>query len=206
MTNRSKIRTFFNSKRKDFEYIEEYKKNKIFFNDLLQNGRREDIEFVLEIKISHYISPLNNEGFYTEALTELEGIENYLEKIRTHSKLYKLYVEACIFQRGLCLGRLKRYKESNIEFAKLLEKHPTNDNFIDWYKTNKKKNFTRYSDLGATVGFGTFALILLIEFVNSELHFPPKIRSYMLLIGVISIVMPYIMDKIIDSEKIEINK
>ncbi|MPQ49110.1 hypothetical protein GCQ56_19090 [Marinifilum sp. N1E240] len=206
MTNRSKIKTFFNSNRKDFEYIEEYKKNKIFFNDLLQNGRREDIEFVLEIKISNYISPLSREGFYTEALKELEGIEIYLEKIRTHSKLYKLHIEACIFQRGLCLGRLKRYKESNIEFEKLLEKHPTNDNYIDWYKTNKKKNLNRYFELGAMISFGTYLLILLMEFVNSELHFPSKIKGYILFIGATSIVLPHIIDKIIDSEKIEMNK
>ena len=147
MTTKGKLQAFFNTEKEELKLIEKYEENIIFFNDLLKNGHKEDIEFVIPIKIHNYADSLISKGYYTKAFKVLDEIEKDLQKIKGQSKYYEMYSELAIFLKGVCLGRLKKYRESNKYFEQLVKKRsindkPSNDRYIDWYKSNKKSRAT----------------------------------------------------------------
>lgn len=201
MNNKSKLQVFFDSKQDNAQYIEKYEENIRFFNDLLQNGRKEDVEYVIPIKMYKYADPLNLTGNFQKSLTVLYEIDNDLERIKGQSKWYKQYFEGVTFLKGVCLGRLKRYKDSNVEFKKLLLKNPSNDNYIDWYKSNKKNEIEKVLNRIATVGLTYYFLVIFADFMGIEIG-NIILREIGLAIALLSFVTSYIWRKIIDKKKI----
>jgi hypothetical protein len=162
MNKKSKIKSFFDSKQEYSGYIEKYEENKDFFNDLLENGHKEDIEFVIPIKMYKYADPLNQTGFYRKALAVLGEIEYDLDRLKGKSKFYNQYSESVIFLKGVCLGKLRKYSKSNIEFRKLLLKSNI-ENYVHWYKSNKKKAIARILDWISIIGGAYYFIILGLE-------------------------------------------
>jgi tetratricopeptide (TPR) repeat protein len=202
MNRKSKIKAFFDSKQEKATYIDKYEENLDFFNDLLINGHKEDIEFVIPITMYNYADSLNQTGNYSKALTVLLEVEKDLEKIRGQSKWYNQYLEGVTFLKGVCLGRLKRYKDSNVEFEKVLRKNPTNDNFIDWYKSNKKNEIGRILDRIAVVAVGYYVIVVIADFLGYEIE-NIVVRDIGLVVGLISFVVSYLWKKMIDKKPLK---
>lgn len=205
MNTKSKIKSFFDSKQEYFQYIEKYEENKDFFNDLLKNGYKEDIEFVIPIKMYKYADSLNQTGNYIKSLAILREIETDLEKLKGQSKFYNQYSESVIFLKGVCLARLKKYNKSNIEFKKLLDKKENKENFQNWYKLNKKKSIARILDWIAISGGTYYFIILGLEiFKLKQENF--IVRDIGLAVGVTAIAASYLWKKITDKKAIEFKK
>jgi tetratricopeptide (TPR) repeat protein len=203
MNTKSKLQTFFNSKRENFEYIEMYEKNKDYFNELLKNGHADDIEFALSIKMFNYADPLNHSGDYKKALTVLYEIERDLDKIKGLSKWYKKYFEHVIFLKGVCLGRLKKYNASNIEFKKILKIHPSNDKYMDWYKSNLENRIINILNTIAIIGVSYYLCIIVFEFTGFKIK-NIVVRHIGFGVAIISYLLTLIIGKIIKMKKIEI--
>ena len=203
MNSKNKLRTFFDSNQDNEKYIQKYEENKDFFNDLLTTGHKEDIEFVLPIKLYKYADPLNKTGNYKKALSIISEVENDLNKIKGQSKYYNQFLEGVTFLSGVCLGKLKRYRESNKEFEKLLRINPSNKNFIGWYKTNKKNAISRIKNRVIQIGIIFYLAVLLIEMSNDEIKLF-LIREIGLVIAFVAMGISYILKKKIDKQKIVI--
>ena len=203
MNSKNKLRTFFDSNQDNKKYIQKYEENKDFFNDLLTTGHKEDIEFVLPIKLYKYADPLNKTGNYKKALSIISEVENDLNKIKGQSKYYNQFLEGVTFLSGVCLGKLKRYRESNKEFEKLLRINPSNKNFIGWYKTNKKNAISRIKNRVIQIGIIFYLAVLLIEMSNDEIKLF-LIREIGLVIAFVAMGISYILKKKIDKQKIVI--
>jgi len=201
MNSKSKLQVFFDSKQDNAQYIEKYEENIKFFNDLLQNGRKEDVEYVIPIKMYKYADPLNLTGNFQKSLTILYEIDNDLERIKGQSKWYKQYFEGVTFLKGVCLGRLKRYKDSNVEFKKLLLKNPSNDNYIDWYKSNKKNDIERVLNWISAIGLTYYLLVIFADFVGIEVE-NIILREIGIAVALLSFLTSYVWKKIIDKKKI----
>ena len=197
MNSKNKLRTFFDSNQDNEKYIQKYEENKDFFNDLLTTGHKEDIEFVLPIKLYKYADPLNKTGNYKKALSIISEVENDLNKIKGQSKYYNQFLEGVTFLSGVCLGKLKRYRESNKEFEKLLRINPSNKNFIGWYKTNKKNAISRIKNRVIQIGIIFYLAVLLIEMSNDEIKLF-LIREIGLVIAFVAMGISYILKKKID--------
>ncbi|HZK96875.1 MAG TPA: hypothetical protein VFC67_21935 [Prolixibacteraceae bacterium] len=197
MNSKSKLQVYFDSKRENSEYIDMYEKNLDFFNDLLLSGRKEEIEYVLPIKMFKYADSLNLTGNHKKAFTVLNEIDRDLEKLKGRSKWYNQYFESLTFLKGVCLGRLKKYRKSNIEFEKLLRKKPDNDNFKDWFKTNKKKQIGQIFDSLIIIAMIYYFAILILGFIYTKLdNF--IIRDIGLIIAISSYSISYFWKKTID--------
>lgn len=203
MTTKSKIQTFFDSKQDNSQYIEKYEENILFFNNLLRNGHKEDIEFVIPIKMYKYADPLQETGKYKKALTVLSEIETDLEKLKGQSKWYNQYLEGVTFLKGVCLGRLKKYTDSNKEFEKLLRKDSDNDNFIEWYKSNMKKQISSIFDKIAVIGLIIYLVILFADINGFKIE-NRLIRECGVVIALLAVVTSYIYKRIIDKQSIKI--
>jgi tetratricopeptide (TPR) repeat protein len=203
LNSKNKLRTFFDSNQDNEKYIQKYEENKDFFNDLLTTGHKEDIEFVLPIKLYKYADPLNKTGNYKKALSIISEVENDLNKIKGQSKYYNQFLEGITFLSGVCLGKLKRYRESNKEFEKLLRINPSNKNFIGWYKTNKKNAISRIKNRVIQIGIIFYLAVLLIEMSNDEIKLF-LIREIGLVIAFVAMGISYILKKKIDKQKIVI--
>jgi tetratricopeptide (TPR) repeat protein len=201
MNTKSKLQAFFNSKQDNVQYIEKYEENKDFFNDLLLNGRKEDIEYVIPIKMYKYADPLSSTGNYKKALIILQEIEKDLEKLKGQSKWYNQYLEGVTFLIAVCLGRLKRYNNSNVLFEKLLRKNPTNDNFMDWYKSNKKNEISRLLDRVSIVGVVFYLIALFSNFLGYEIE-NIIIKDIGLVIALLAFTTSYFWKRIIDKKVI----
>lgn len=203
MNSKTKIQLFFDSKHEDIEYIEKYEENIEFFNNLLKNGHKEDIEFVIPIKMYHYADPLNRTGNYSKALTILTEIEIDIEKLKGQSKRYNQFLEGVTFLKGVCLARLKKYKKSNIEFAKILKKNPSNDRYIDWYKSNKKNEIDRIFQAFMILGFGYYFIVLILQFSGHRIE-NLILREIGFATALLAIVVSFVWKKLIDKQTIKL--
>jgi len=203
MNSKTKMQNFFDTKYENIQYIEKYEENIEFFNNLLKNGHKEDIEFVIPIKMYHYADPLNQTGNYSKALTVLTEIEEDIEKLKGQSKRYNQFLEGVTFLKGVCLARLKKYKESNIEFTKLLKKNPTNDRYINWYKSNKKNDIDRLFWIFLILGLGYYLLVIILEFAGHKIE-NLILREIGSAIALLTIVGSFAWKKLIDKQPIKL--
>ena len=86
MTTKGRLKAFFDNEKDEFKLIKKYEENIIFFNDLIKNGHKEDIEFVIPIKMYNYAFPLERKGYYAKAFVVADEIEEDLEKLKGQSK------------------------------------------------------------------------------------------------------------------------
>ena len=100
MTAKEEFQAFFNTETENLKWIEKYEENIVFFNDLLKNGHKEDIEFVLLIKIYNYAFPLQDEGYCKKALSVANEIEKDLERLKGQSQWYEMYLKKVMFLKG----------------------------------------------------------------------------------------------------------
>jgi tetratricopeptide (TPR) repeat protein len=203
MNSKTKIKTFFDSKQENAQYIEKYEENIDFFNNLLKVGHKEDIEFVIPIKMYHYADPLNQTGNYSKALTILTEIETDIERLKGQSKQYNQFLESVTFLKGVCLARLKKYKESNKEFSKILKKNPNNDRYIDWYKSNKKNEIDRLSWAFLILGLGYYFVVLILQFSGHRIE-NIIFREIGLATALLSFLGSFVWKKLIDKQTIKL--
>jgi len=204
MENRSTINKYFDTERSAHDYIEKYEENKNFFNAILQTGRKEDLEFVLPIKIYKYASSLNHDGQYTNALKAIEEIEKDLMKLHSISTRHKLLNESTTFIKGVCLGRLKKYKESNSEFRKILKVNPDNDKYMSWYKSNLISIVDKYLKTIAILSIFFYLTILTLQFFGIKM--PVFVRVIGPIILLTTIASMFLTEKIINKLNLNFKK
>lgn len=195
MNTKTKLKTFFDSEKENAQYIEMYEENIDFFNNLLESGHKEDIEFVIPIKMYKYADPLNKTGDYHKSLVILSEIENDLKKMRGKSKWYNQYYDGMIFLKGVCLGRLKKYSASNKEFEMLLKKKPDNNVFKNWYKSNKKNQRLDLLDKISIIAIIFYLIVLFAGYLGYKID-SLFIRDIGLVISLLAFVTSYIWQKI----------
>ncbi|MDR0865051.1 MAG: hypothetical protein LBO74_08990 [Candidatus Symbiothrix sp.] len=204
MTTKNKLKTFFDTENESLKLIEKYEENIDFFNDLLRNGHKEDVEFVIPIKMYKYADHLQQEGYYTKALSVLDEVEKDLERIKGQSKWYKMYFESMIFHKGVCFGRLKKYKKSNKYFKFLLEQKSMdgkyNDRFVDWYKSNKKHQITDILEKIMVTACIIYVIIAVAKFFGYKMLFIGNVASLVLFL---SAALFFGVGYIIDKQKID---
>jgi len=207
MTTKGKLEAFFNTEKEELKLIEKYEENITFFNDLLKNGHKEDIEYVIPIKILKYADPLIQKGYYTKAFRILDESERELEKIKGQSKWYGMYSEHIIFLKGVCFGRLKKYRESNKYFKQLVNKKPINDRYVDWYKSNKQCQIAEISNFIVIIVMSFYIVSVILSIANiSIIKIPRIVGTFALIIGLLTWVVSYIWRKIIEKQRIKINQ
>jgi len=200
MTTKGKLKIFFDTENEDLKLIEKYEENIIFFNDLLKNGHKEDIEFVIPIKMYKYANPLQRKGYYNKAFQILDEIEKDLEKLKGQSKWHGMYSEGVIFLKGVCWGRLKKYRESNKYFKLLVVKKPINDNFVAWYKSNKKNQIEEISNYIIVVAMVICIICVITNIITFRIPLIVEILAFSILAG--TWIASYIWKKIIDKQEI----
>jgi len=205
MESKKTLKKFFDSNKEKFEYIDMFEKNKNFFNELLKNGHVEDFDFAISVKIFKYADPLNQTGHYKKALSILYEIENDLEKFKGQFKWYKMYSEHTTFLKGVCLGRLKRYRESNVEFKKILELNQNNDRYKEWYKSNMTSQINEILNTIALVGLILFIILIITDFTGPKIE-NKTIKYIIMIVAFIAVTLTYILGKIINRKSIKINK
>ena len=202
MTTKKNLKLFFDTEKEELKLIEKYEENISFFNDLLKNGHKEDIEFVIPIKIYKYADSLQKQGYYTKAFKVLNEIERDLEKLRGRSKWHEMYLEGVVFLKGVCLGRSRKYKDSNKYFKQLLEKKTTNDNFISWYKSNKQYQIEEISNFIVIVAMSIFLMGFILNVTNITTYkIPVIIETTSFIIGGITYISSYFWKRIIKKAK-----
>jgi len=202
MTRKGKLEVFFNTEKEELKLIEKYEENIVFFNDLLKDCHKEDLEYVIPIKMFKYADPLIKKGYYTKAFKVLDEIERDLRKMKGQSKWYEIYSERVIFLKGVCFGRLKKYRESNKYFGQLIKKNPTNDNYIDWYKSNKKSHIDEIFNRIVYISLGAALTCLILDFVKIQNFRVPVIINVLIwAIVLLAFLAPYIWKEIIDKQK-----
>ena len=206
MTTKGKLKAFFDTEKESLKIIEKYEENIVFFNDLLKNGHIEDVEFVIPIKMYNYAFSLDRKGYYTKAFIVANELEKDLEKLRGQSKWYEMYSEGVVFLKGMSLGRLKKYRESNKYFKQLVDKKPTNDNYIDWYKSNKKFHI---EDVFNQIIYIPLSIALICTILNivriQNFRVPNVIEVIAWTTVFFAFITPFIWKKIIDKQKIGLN-
>ncbi len=202
MTTKEKLKKYFDTEQNELKLIEKYEENITFFNELLKNGHKEDLEYVISIKMYNYANSLQKKGYYSKSFKVLNEIEKDLGRIKGLSKWYDMYLEGVLFFKGVCLGRLRKYRESNQYFAKLIKKKPTNDNFVDWYKSNKKHQIEEKSNIIVIIA-GSIAIISIILNVM-KLGVPIIIEVITFTTVVLTWLTSFIWKKIIDKQEIKL--
>ena len=206
MTTKGKLKAFFDTEKESLKLIEKYEENIVFFNDLLKNGHREDVEFVIPIKMYNYAFSLEKKGYYTKAFSVANEIERDLERLRGQSKWYSMYSEGVVFLKGMCLGRLKKYRESNKYFKQLVEKKPTNDNFVDWYKSNKKNQIGKISNVIVIVLMSIYLMSVILSVTNIlPFRIPKIIETLTFLIALTIWIVSYIWRKTINKQRVKLS-
>ena len=204
MNKKSKLKTYFDLKHEDSDYIETYEKNINFFNDLLKTGHTEDIEYVIPIKMYKYADCYNRLNRYKKALEIIDEIESDLEKIKGQSKFYNQYRESLCFLRGVCLGRLKKFRASNDEFLKLLRKPPYNVRYIEWFKSNKQNYIGAIFNKIAIISMIYYFIMLILGFKYKQLdNF--IIRDLGIVIALVSYAISFIWRITIDKSNFSLN-
>ena len=202
MTTKEELQAFFNRENEDRKLIEKYEENTLFFNYLLENSRKEDIEFVTHIKLFKYVDPLLKKGYFTKALKVLDEIVNDLEKIRGQSELYEMYSEQSIFYKGVSFGLLKNHRKSNQYFKQLVKKQPINDNYIGWYKSNKKLHIDRILNRIGIVSLCFVLIFIVLDIVKiQDFKVPVIIEAIFWITLLSSILISFVWKKIIDKRK-----
>jgi len=205
MTKKEELKVFFETERERKKKIARYEENNIFFNHLLKNGNEEDVEFAILIKMYNYASHLQEDGYYKKANSVADEIEKDLERLKGQSELYEMYLEGITFLKGVCLGRLRKHKESNKYFKQLVEKNPTNDNFVDWYKSNKKNQIAKIANTIAMVAISIVIVGIILNYLSiPNLNVPIIISAIMWTVWLLAHLVSYVWRKIIDKQKIKL--
>jgi len=160
MNTKKKLQAFFDAPHDKAQYIHAYEENKAFFDELIRTGRWEEIDFVIPIKLWKYADPLGQTGQYSKALRVLTEVEAALPKLRGRTEWYAMYEESLTFLKAVNLSRLKRYKESNVLFQKLLKGKQVNERYADWYRSNLKSMASGYLEPAMIIG--SICLVLSI--------------------------------------------
>lgn len=197
MTTKKKLQTFFDARHDDAKYIQTYEENLEFFGELLRTGRSEELDFVLPIKLLKYADPLNQTGQYSKALKVLHEVEQDLSKLKGRSKWYEQYEESLMFLKGVCLSRLKRYKQSNQQFGELLSRSRVNENYLNWYRSNRKALIDRYSWPILIGGVAAYLVLQGMEWLDFGPRLP-LVNASVLAIGLLALVIPAILKFFID--------
>ena len=206
MATKEKLEAFFDTEKNGLKLIEKYEENIVFFNNLLESGHEEDVEFVISIKVYNYAFSLQFEGFYNKAFSIACEIEKDLEKLKVQLECYEIYLESITFLKGVCLGRLRKYRESNKYFKQLVEKTPTNDRYIDWYKLNKGYQIEKISNVIAIVALSIYILYFVLSITNIiSFKIPKIIGTLALLIMMTTWAVSYIWIKIINKQRLKLN-
>jgi hypothetical protein len=92
---------------------------------------------LISIKLLKYAVSLRKEYYYTKCLAVLAEVEKVLPLLKGHSDLYEQYHEAFLFNKGVCLRYLKKYRESNVLFKELLRINPDSKLYHEWFTSNR---------------------------------------------------------------------
>lgn len=163
MNTKQKLQAFFDQKHDKAQYIQAYEENKAFFDELLRTGRWEEIDFVIPIKLWKYADSLGQIGQYSKALKVLNEVEAELPKLKGRSKWFGKYQESFTFLKAINLARLKQYKESNELLQKLLAGKQVNENYLNWYRSNKKAMVGRYLQPIMIIAMLCYLILLGLE-------------------------------------------
>lgn len=188
MTTKKKLQAFFDASHDKAQYIQAYEENVEFFNELLHTGRAEELEYVLPIKLLKYADPLGQSGQYTKALRVLGEVERDLPKLRGRSKWHDQYNESLTFLTAVNLARLKRYAESNSHFQKLLSGKRSNENYENWYRSNRKALVDRYLTPIMVLGVLGYLLLFVVEWLVPEWNVT-WVRASLLAIALMALVV-----------------
>ncbi len=168
MNTKKKLQAFFDEPHDKAQYIQAYEENKTYFDELLRTGRWEEIDFVIPIKLWRYADALGQSGQYSKALKVLNEVEADLPKLKGRSRWFPQYEEIHTFLKAFNLARLKRYKESNELFKKLLNGNQKNERYEDWYRSNLKSMASRYLEPAMIIGSICLFLSIVAGWTNAE--------------------------------------
>jgi len=148
---------------------------------------------------------LQKEGYYKKAYSVADEIEKDLEKLNGESEWYEMYSEGVMFLKGLCLGRQRKYRESNKYFKQLVDKKPTNDNFVDWYKSNKENQIGEFFNVTVIVLVSIYLLSVVLSFTNLTFTILENVGVWALPIAFVAWIVSYIWQKIIQKQRLKLD-
>jgi hypothetical protein len=197
MNTKKKLQAFFDQKHDKAQYIQAYEENKAFFDELLRTGRWEEIDFVVPIKLWKYADSLGQIGQYSKALKVLNEVEAELPKLKGRSKWFGKYQESFTFLKAINLARLKQYKKSNELFHKLLAGKQVNENYVNWYRSNKKAMVSRYLQPIMVISMLCYLILLGLEW-SDVVAVSAWMRSVVLTVSLSAFIGTWIYGQWID--------
>ena len=197
MNTKKKLQAFFDEPHDKAQYIQAYEENKAYFDELLRTGRWEEIDFVIPIKLWKYADSLGQIGQYSKALKVLNEVEAELPKLKGRSKWFGKYEESCTFLKAINLARLKRYKESNQLLQKLLSAKRPNENYLNWYRSNKKAMVGRYLQPIMIIAMVCYLILLGLEWADA-VALSPWMRSVALTVSLSAFIGTWVYGQWID--------
>lgn len=195
MDTRKTLKKFFDEKQLPQAYIIKYEENVDFFDKLIATGNTEDKEFALNIKILYYINQLYHYGEYKKALKVIEQTEIELLKLKSTSKLYTVFKDSLTLNKGICLGRRKKYRESNVVMKALLAKKPDNEIYLGWVEGNNTSIFRQYCNVLTIIGFVLYLIFLFFD-TDKQIVQNPFLRRIGLFVIIIALILQYFAPQI----------
>ena len=196
METRESLDNYFQSIQTHEAFIEKYEANADYFNNLLESNNLSDVEFALNIKLLYYINKLYHHGQYNKALKIICQTEKEVHKLKGVSKAYNIFNNTLTFNKGICLGRLKKYRASNIEIKKVLANDPTNDIYIGWIEGNNTSIFRQYNNALAIIG-AIIILTIIVFDSNKEIVQNTILRESGWILMLLSLILYYLAPRII---------
>lgn len=191
MNRKTKLRKFFDSAQTDQAYIQEYEANRTYVEGLISAGHAEDLELFVPYKLFKYADLICSAGRYSQALKLTMEVEDSLKKMRGW-KYHKACSDHAKFLKAVCLGRLKKYGESNRVFKELLSEKGDNEKFEDWYRANQKAQVHRVLDPIIYLGLGFHVLVILLSWTGHWDRDNP-ISELGLLVGLSAFLVSYLL-------------
>lgn len=147
------------------ETIEFYNENRSYFDNYDEITDEEAIEDLVFIKLK-YCDAIEKKNFYSEAADILEHIHILLDSIKEKSTKYNRYFESALFYEAAILGRQKKYSESNNKIAKLIIIDPENENYKEWFDSNKVNIIDKRLNITSLV---IMPMIVFVIFTKSKI-------------------------------------
>lgn len=191
-----KILEIFNETSNNVKIVVEYERNRLFIENIISKGDFYDQADFIPIKLT-YVNSLIQVGRFTDALSVVESAISQLEEMDGNWSYHKDYRKYSIFLKGVGLGRLKKYKESNVLFKSLISQEPNNDIYAEWFRGNQIAIIRKLFFPILVVSVSFYFILIGLEFLGYESPFK-MLRTISIGIGLFSFLIPEILSRVIN--------
>ncbi len=172
-----------------------FESNKLYFKNIKGSSNLNEILEDVDIIIA-YCFALISKSYFTKGLEIIPTLNILLNQVEDkESKEYKLRYGRYLFAEALIYARLNRIDESQSLFRELVEFDPDNDNYREWFRSNRFRLLQKQTNIVGYFGFGIAMLNFFMDIVfNKDLGKYTGIIGFVIMIVAFS--LPYILKQV----------